>query len=58
MRPVLLLKRDRETERRLNFEQSIKESRRILEQMKEATDARKREMDRIRRDIYGEEQPS
>ena len=55
---MLLLKRDREAERRLNFEKSIKESRRILEQMKEATDARKREMDQIRRDHYGEEQPS
>ncbi len=54
---MILLKRDREPERWLRFKQSIKESRRILDEMKKVTDARKRAMDQIRCEFYGGKKP-
>ena len=54
VRPVILRKRDNDGEHLFSFEQSIKESRRILEEMKKVTDARKRVMDQIQKEFYCE----
>ncbi len=52
-------KRDGDTERLLSTaEESIAESRRILEKMKTVTNERKREMDQTRKDLYDGKKPS